>query len=48
MLATPYSRASEADDFDIDSLIGDTKPFDIGVKVWIRPSEMGNWLVLPA
>lgn len=46
VLAIPYSGATEADDFDIDALIGGTKPFDIGVKVWIHPSEEGNWSVI--
>lgn len=44
VLAIPYSGATEALDFD--SLFGDTKPFDIGVKVWIRPSESGDWFAL--
>lgn len=44
VLAIPYSGATEALDFD--SLFGDTKPFDIGVKVWIRPFESGDWFAL--
>jgi hypothetical protein len=48
VLAIPYSGAIGADDFDVDALLGDTKPFDIGVKVWIRPfdSDSSNWFVL--
>lgn len=46
VLAIPYSGATEVDDFDVDSLLGDTKPFDIGVKVWIRPFDSSNWFVL--
>jgi hypothetical protein len=44
VLAIPYSGATEA--FDIDDLLGDTKPFNIGVKVWIRPFDSSNWFVL--
>lgn len=44
VLAIPYSGATEAHDFD--SLFGDTKPFDIGVKVWIRPFDSGDWFAL--
>lgn len=44
VLAIPYSGAAEA--FDIDDLLGDTKPFDTGVKVWIRPFDSSNWFVL--
>lgn len=44
VLAIPYSGATESLDFD--SLFGDTKPFDIGVNVWIRPFDSGDWFAL--
>jgi hypothetical protein len=45
VVAIPNFGATGADDFDLDSLIGSTKSFDIGVKTWIRPSETGGWFV---
>lgn len=44
VLAIPYAGAAEAHEFD--SLFGDTKPFDIGVKIWIRKCDSGDWFVL--
>ena len=44
VLAIPYSGTTEAHDFD--SILGDTKPFDIGIKVWIRPFDSENWFAL--
>lgn len=44
VLALPYTGASNEHDFD--SIFGDTKPFDIGVKVWIRPFDEKNWFTL--
>jgi hypothetical protein len=44
VLSIPYTGATEA--YDVDSLLGNTKPFDIGVKVWIRPFDADNWFVL--
>ncbi|WP_310451891.1 hypothetical protein [Sulfuritalea sp.] len=44
VLAIPYTGAT--DDTDFDQIFGDTKPFDIGVKVWLRPFETGDWFAL--
>ncbi len=44
VLAIPYTGATEAHDFD--SLFGNTKPFDIGVKIWIRQFDSGDWFAL--
>lgn len=44
ILAIPYSGATDALDFD--ELLGDTKPFDIGVKVWLRPFATGDWFAI--
>jgi len=44
VLAIPYTGATEAHDFD--SIFGNTKPFDIGVKVWLRRFESGDWFAL--
>lgn len=44
VLAIPYSGASEATNFD--DLFGDTKPFDVGVKVWLRPFDSDHWFAL--
>ena len=40
----PYFDKSNSIDFD--DLIGNAKPFDIGLKVWIRPMENGDWFVV--
>jgi len=42
--AVPYSGATEALDFD--GVLGATEPFDEGVKVWLRPLDPPDWLVL--
>ncbi|WP_149332434.1 HNH endonuclease [Halopseudomonas laoshanensis] len=43
--AIPYSGATDALDFD--HLLGDTKPFEAGVKVWLHQLDGGpDWLVL--
>jgi len=44
IVAISYSGATDALDFD--GLLGDTKPFDIGVKVWLRPFETGDWFAI--
>lgn len=44
VLAIPYSGATDELDFDV--IFGTTKPFDVGVKVWMRPFECGDWFVL--
>lgn len=44
VLAIPYTGASDALDFD--ALIGNTKPFDVGVKIWLRRFESGDWFAL--
>lgn len=42
IVAVPYVGA---DKVDFDVLLGDTKPFDVGVKVWIRQMENDDWFV---
>lgn len=42
--AVPYSGAIEALDFD--DVLGATEPFDAEVKVWLRPLDSPDWLVL--
>ena len=44
VLAIPYIGATDAHDFD--AILGDTKPFDVGVKVWLRRFESGDWFAL--
>ncbi|MFZ2207657.1 MAG: hypothetical protein WAV22_03200 [Porticoccaceae bacterium] len=44
VLAIPYTGATE--DANFDQIFGNTKPFDVGVKVWLRPFETGDWFVL--
>ena len=44
VVAVPYFGKDNAVDFD--KLLGDTKPFDIGLKVWIRRMEKGDWLAI--
>ena len=44
VLAIPYTGATEAHDFD--AIFGSTKPFDVGVKVWLRRFESGDWFAL--
>ena len=44
IIAIPYAGGTEALDFD--HLLGDTKPFDIGVKVWLRRFETGEWFAI--
>ena len=44
VLAIPYSGATDAIDFD--EIFGNTQPFDIGVKVWLRRFESGDWFAL--
>lgn len=43
VVAIPYIGA---DRVDFDELLGDTKPFEIGVKAWIRPMENDDWFVI--
>lgn len=44
VLAVPYTGATEAHNFD--EIFGNTKPFDVGVKVWLRHFESGDWFAL--
>ena len=44
VVAVPYFDKSNSIDFD--DLIGNAKPFDIGLKVWICPMEKGDWFVV--
>lgn len=44
VLAIPYDGANEAADFD--EFFGNVRPFDIGVKVWLRPFDSGDWFAL--
>lgn len=44
VLAIPYAGATEAHDFDL--IFGATKPFDVGVKVWLRRFQSGDWFAL--
>lgn len=44
VLAIPYSGATEAVDFD--EIIGNTQPFDVGVKVWLSSCDSGDWVAL--
>lgn len=44
VLAIPYTGATEAADFD--EIFGNTKPFDVGVNVWLRRFDLGNWFAL--
>lgn len=44
ILAIPYFGHENTVDFD--ELLGDTKPFDVGLKVWIRPMELGDWFAI--
>ena len=43
ILAIPYIGATTV---DLDELFGYTKPFEIGVKVWPRQMENGDWFVV--
>lgn len=44
VLAMPFTGATDAHDFD--DIFGKTKPFDVGVKVWLRCFESGDWFAL--
>lgn len=44
VLAIPYSGATEAADFD--EFFGNTQPFDVGVKIWLRRFDSGDWFAL--
>lgn len=44
VLAIPYSGATEAADFD--EILGNTQPFDVGVKIWLRRFDSGDWFAL--
>jgi len=47
VLAIPYRSTSGALDLEeLGKLFGDVKPFDIGVKVWLKPFDSGDWLAL--
>ncbi len=43
IVAVPYVGGGKV---DIDKLLGDTKPFDAGVKAWIRQMENNDWFVV--
>ena len=43
IVAIPYIGAAAV---DFDELIGGTKPFEIGVKAWIRQMENGDWFIV--
>lgn len=44
ILAVPYAGASDRVDFD--HIVGDTEPFDIGVKVWLGKLDATDWLAI--
>lgn len=44
VVGVPYFGKDNAVDFD--ELLGDTKPFDTGLKIWIRPMEKGDWIAI--
>lgn len=44
IVAMPYFDKSSSVDFD--DLLGDTRPFDVGLKVWIRRMEKGDWFAI--
>ena len=44
IIAIPYYGKDNTIDFD--ELVGNTKPFDIGVKVWLKPVNNDNWWVI--
>lgn len=44
IMAMPY--VDETGSFDLETLVGATKPFDIGVKVWLKPVETGDWFAI--
>ena len=46
VLAITYHGATESVDVVIDKILGDTHPFDVGVKLWLRPFDSGDWFVL--
>jgi hypothetical protein len=43
VVAIPYIGASSV---DLDELLGDTKPFKIGIKAWVRQMENSDWFVI--
>ena len=44
IVAVPYFGKDNAVDFD--QLLGNTKPFDVGLKIWIRRMEKGDWFAI--
>lgn len=40
----PYRGALEVLDFD--TILGDTRPFEVGVKAWIKQLDTGDWFVI--
>ena len=44
VLAIPYTGATDATDFD--DIFGNTQPFDVGVKVWLRRTDSDDWFAL--
>jgi len=43
VVAVPYVGA---DNVDFDELLGPTKPFEVGIKAWIRQMESNDWFVV--
>lgn len=43
VLAVPYIGGSN---LDFDEILGETKPFEIGVKAWVKQLETGDWVVV--
>jgi len=44
VLAIPYTGAT--DEADFDEIFGDTEPFDLGLKVWLKRFPTGDWFAL--
>lgn len=42
VLAVPFIGG---DNLDFDEIFGETKPFELGVKAWVKQLEAGDWLV---
>ncbi|MEE9494670.1 MAG: hypothetical protein V3W04_15025 [Gammaproteobacteria bacterium] len=43
VVAVPYIGAGTV---DFDAILGNTKPFEVGIKAWIRPMENDDWFVV--
>jgi len=44
IVSAAYTGAT--DRLDFDQLLGSTKPFDVGVKVWLREIDTGDWFAI--